>query len=67
MPQHLWVGGEIVRMCEVCTAIQRATASGWTPPVSPICSGDDDDGGRRRPRNRPLAPSGAPRVLEDAL
>jgi hypothetical protein len=67
MPQHLWVGGDIVRMCEVCTAIQRASASGWTPPVSPICSGDpDDDGGRRRSRPKPVAPSGAPRVLEVA-
>jgi hypothetical protein len=67
MAQHLWRGFLMVRMCEVCLAMQAEREAGWTPPVSPICSGDPDGGGRRRTRPLPHAPSGNPvRVLEDA-
>ena len=65
MAQHLWQTFLMVRMCEVCRAAQTERQMGWTPPVSPICPGDDDDGGRRL-RPRPYAPSGSPLSLEDA-
>ena len=55
----------MVRVCEVCRVTQIEDRGEWTPPRNPICSGDpDDDGGRHRTRPRPVAPSGAPRVLE---
>lgn len=67
MPQHLWRGVEMVRLCEVCFVSQMKLGGEWHRPVSPICSGDPhDDDGRRTTRRRPNAPSGAPRVLEDA-
>jgi hypothetical protein len=67
MAQHLWRGFLMFRMCEVCSAMQSERQVGWTHHVSPICSGDPDDGGRRVTGRRPNAPSGAPvRVLEDA-
>jgi hypothetical protein len=68
MPQHLWRGMSLIRVCEVCLAHQFGKGDNWQPPVSPICSGGDDSGGRRRTtRPRPMAPSGAPsRVLEPA-
>jgi hypothetical protein len=67
MPQHLWCEVRQIRLCEVCHAIQTTAEGGWAPRVSPICSGDpDDDGGRRTVRRSPIAPSGAPRVLEPA-
>lgn len=68
MAQHLWHTLLMARMCEVCHAMQTEHQVGWTPSISPICPGDDDDhGGGRRLRPRPNAPSGAPiRVLEDA-
>jgi hypothetical protein len=67
MAQHIWTTVSIFRFCEVCEARQFGTGEGWRPPISPICSGDDDDGGRRcTTRPRPMAPSGAPRVLEPA-
>jgi hypothetical protein len=71
MAQHLWRGVESVRLCEVCLVSQMKLGGEWHRPVSPICSGDPDDGGRRTTRRRPNAPSGAPsgtllRVLEDA-
>jgi hypothetical protein len=55
------------RFCEVCFTSQSPDRDGWAPHVSPICAGDDDDdqaGGRRRPN--PVAPSGAPREMENA-
>jgi hypothetical protein len=67
MAQHLWVTASIVRICEVCGARQFGQGNDWRPRVSSICSGDPDDDGRRRPPPKPIAPSGAPRVLEDAL
>jgi hypothetical protein len=68
MPQHLWRGMSLIRVCEVCLAHQFGKGDNWQPPVSPICSGDpDEDGGRRRTtRPRPVAPPGVPRVLEPA-
>jgi hypothetical protein len=69
MPQHLWCEVRQIRLCEVCHAIQTTVDGGWSPRVSPICSGDDDSdgGGRRRTtRPRPVAPPGVPRVLEPA-
>jgi len=62
MAQHLWRGFLTARTCEVCLTTQFERQVGWTPPVSPICAGDPDDGGRRVTRRRPNAPSGA---LED--
>ena len=72
MPQHLWINGPPLlpggsfRICEVCRALQVSRNGGWSPHVSTICLGDDEDGpstgGRRRPR--PSAPSG--KVLEVA-
>ena len=63
MPQHLWGAFGNARVCEVCLESQVKGGAGWTPPVSTICPGDDDDDrpsapGRRRPK--PLAPSDAP-------
>jgi hypothetical protein len=67
MPQHLWCEVRQIRVCEVCRALQCQADGSWSPRVSPICSGDPDhDGGRRTARPRPVAPSGAPRVLEPA-
>lgn len=66
MAQHLWFEARRVRFCEVCKASQGELDGHWAPSVSPICSGDDDDDGRRVVRPRPNAPSGAPRVLEMA-
>ncbi len=53
MAQHLWVGTLIFRFCGVCEVRQY-----WAPPVSPICPGDDDDGGR--PSARPSTPAECP-------
>jgi hypothetical protein len=67
MAQHLWRTVSIFRFCEVCSARQLGQDDDWKPHVSPICSGDPDEDGRRRSgRRNPLAPSGAPRVLEPA-
>ena len=68
MAQHLWSSGLSVRVCEVCLAHQFAMGREWAPAVSSICPRDSDDDGRRITRRRPIAPSGAPRimVLEDA-
>ena len=67
MAQHLWRGMSLIRVCEVCLAHQFGKGDDWQPRVSPICSGDDEGGGsRRRSPQRPMAPSGAPRVLEPA-
>lgn len=66
MPQHLWSGSSEARACEVCLAHQIKSAGDWAPPISSICPGDPDDGGRRITRRRPDAPSGAPRMLEPA-
>lgn len=69
MPQHLWHEFPHVRMCEACYTVQNHFAGEWTPRVSPICAGDDDDDGARGRSGRgprPTAPSGAPRVLEVA-
>ncbi len=71
MPQHLWRPLGPGRICEVCKALQIEDDAVWTPPIGPICSGDDPeddgDGGWRGTRRRPNAPSGAPaRMLEDA-
>jgi len=63
--QHLWRGMSLIRICEVCKKHQFGPNGGWQPHVSPICAGDDDDGGRRV-RPRPYAPSGSPLILEDA-
>jgi len=70
MAQHLWreaplPSGTDHRICEVCLTQQLRPGGAWGPRVSPICPGDDDDGGRRV-RPRPYAPAGSPRVLEDA-
>jgi hypothetical protein len=67
MAQHLWVTVSIIRICEACGTRQFGRGADGTPHVSPICSGDPDDDGRRRGPRRPVAPSPAPRVLEDAL
>jgi hypothetical protein len=71
MAQHLWheltgrLGG--LRLCEVCATWQAGLSGDWKPEVSSICPGDPDDGGKRRVRPLPHAPSGNPiRVLEDA-
>jgi hypothetical protein len=68
MAQHLWITFTHGRLCEVCRTLQADFTGEWKPPVSPICPGDDDEGGRGRRRNRPRpnAPSGAPRELEMA-
>jgi hypothetical protein len=69
MPQHVWIGFDKARWCEVCLAWQGKAGTEWTPPISSICPGDDEDGGRRRSTRRPPdAPSGVPRerVLESA-
>jgi hypothetical protein len=68
MAQHLWHEFRHGRLCEVCRALQDDFRGEWRPPVSSICPGDsEDDGARgRRNRPRPIAPSGAPRVLEMA-
>jgi hypothetical protein len=57
-----------VRACAVCYAHQVKAGGEWSPPVSLICRGDPDDGGRAATRRRPDAPCDAPRVrtLEDA-
>lgn len=70
MPQHLWISGpplltaDLFRVCEVCRALQLNRDGGWSPHVSAICPGDDDDGplsgGRRRPR--PHLPTSGPDV-----
>jgi hypothetical protein len=65
MAQHLWNEFRHGRLCEVCLTLQADFTGAWKPPVSPICPGDDNDGGRRV-RPRPYAPSGSPLVLEDA-
>jgi hypothetical protein len=57
MPQHLWHDFSRTRFCEVCFASQRQAEGDWSPPVSPICPGDDEDGGRRA-RRKPLTPAG---------
>lgn len=64
MAQHLWHEFLRIRACEVCLRTQIFAGGEWAPDLSPICAGDDDDGGRRRTRPKPVAPSGAPRVLE---
>jgi hypothetical protein len=65
MPQHLWNTVSIFRFGEVCSARQFGKDDDWKPRVSPICSGDPDEDGRRRTtRPKPVAPFGAPRVLE---
>jgi hypothetical protein len=46
MAQHLWRVAADLRLCEVCLASQRKAQAEW-PWISPICPGDDDDGGRR--------------------
>ena len=67
MPQHLWtMTTEVIRFCEVCRVWQAGRGSDWTPPISAICPGDDNDDCGRVTRPRPNAPSGAPRVLEVA-
>jgi len=63
MPQHLWHEFPRTRFCEVCYATQTTLRADWSPPLSTICPGDPDDGGRRV-RLRPHAPSGDPKVLE---
>jgi hypothetical protein len=69
MPQHLWhyTGHHGQRRyCEVCHRVQkyeRQTTGGryaWMPPCSPICPGDDEDGGQGGPRRV------RPKPLEDA-
>jgi hypothetical protein len=69
MPQHLWqISGHAGRrrVCEVCNTIQhwRKVAPGgryaWDPACSPICPGDDEDGGQGGPRRV------RPKPLEDA-
>ena len=73
MAQHLWREGRVtfgrIRVCDACDARQITgdPPMEW-PRISPICPGDDHDGGRRVIRRRPEAPSGAPRerVLESA-
>lgn len=67
MAQHLWLEASRVRVCEVCHAMQSGIRGVWAPAVSPICPGDDENNGRRRPRPKPNAPSDAPRVLEVVL
>lgn len=68
MPQHIWRGDQrTYRVCEVCLVPQVYEGGEWIPPLSPICRGEDeDDGARGRPRRRPNAPAGPPRVLEMA-
>ncbi len=67
MPQHIWLGGDIFRVCEDCGAYQVKATGDWQPPVYPICPGNDDDDRRGIGRRKPNAPSGAPsRVLEVA-
>ena len=64
MAQHLWIGFTKARWCEACLVWQAKDRTGWTPPVNPICPGDDEDGGRRVMRRRPDAPAGGTRVRE---
>jgi hypothetical protein len=66
--QHLWHEGARTRRCEVCMISQFFVRGEWSPPISAICPGDDEDGGRRRAgrRPKPLVPAGSPPVLEDA-
>jgi hypothetical protein len=68
MAQHLWCESANMRICEACFKAQFIRSGDWAPAVSSICPGDPEDDGRRVTRRRPLAPSGAPRimVLEDA-
>jgi hypothetical protein len=68
MPQHLWTNTQHFRLCGVCRAWQLPVNGNWSPPIGPICPGDDDeeDGSDAAGRRRPNAPSGSPRVLEDA-
>lgn len=65
MAQHLWIDTSVVRVFEVCAAMQLKPDRSWQPHVSPICPGDEDDG-RRADRRSLLAPAGLPRVLEAA-
>ena len=68
MAEHLWQSTGHCRICGACLKLQIDTDEGWQPPVSPICLGDDNGGGRRRFPRRPRAPSGERlvRELEDA-
>lgn len=68
MPQHLWIRGHTDRRrCDVCDINQRWNSRGgvWMPEVSVICSGDEDDSGRRRPAPQ-LSPDHRRPVLDDA-
>ena len=71
MPQHLWLStSRLWRICEVCWTAQVQRGGEWTPPVSTICPGDDDDdrpSGPRRRRPKPLAPSDAPESTPSEL
>jgi hypothetical protein len=67
MAQHLWHENTMFRLCEVCRGMQALAPAGWMPPISPVCTGDDDDAtDRRLDRPRPLAPHDAGKVLEMA-
>jgi hypothetical protein len=57
----------IIRICEACGTRQFGRDDDWSPHVSPICSGDPDGGDQRRVPRRPVAPTPASRMLEDAL
>ena len=59
MAQHIWITRGGSRICEDCLAVQFHAFNRWTPPVYPICPGDDDAGSRRGPR-KPLPPEDAP-------
>jgi hypothetical protein len=67
MAQHLWRGFPRFRKCEVCDAFQTERDGDWLPLINSICPGDPDDGGRLANQRRPIAPCGAPKVLEEAL
>jgi hypothetical protein len=67
MAQHLWRGVPRFRMCEVCDVFQTERDGDWLPPVPSICPGDPDDGGRLARRRPPIAPAGAPKLLEELV
>jgi hypothetical protein len=67
MAQHLWQGFPRFRRCEACDAFQTERDGAWSPAVNSICPGDPDDGGRLAKWGRPIAPAGAPKLLEELV